>query len=176
MDFNPDAETVHHTFKTMGVQNGYYIEADFLEIKAEEKYDLVISNGFIEHFDNYEEVMDKHANFLKPGGAILLMIPNKRYLRKWYGYLLDYANLKAHNLSSMSLRTFNDFADRKSLNMEYLNYQGGFAYKVHQPLNVLQRMLYHPIRYLSLKLRPFLSKHPSKYWSGTIIAILSKPA
>jgi cyclopropane fatty-acyl-phospholipid synthase-like methyltransferase len=31
MDFNPDVETVYQTFKTMGVENGNYIEADFLE-------------------------------------------------------------------------------------------------------------------------------------------------
>jgi cyclopropane fatty-acyl-phospholipid synthase-like methyltransferase len=175
MDFNPDANTVYGAFQTMGVENGSYIEVDFLKIQPEAKYDLIISIGFIEHFDNYEEVLDKHAHFLKPGGAILLMIPNKRYFRKWYGYLLDYANLKAHNLSSMTLETFNDFADRKALKMEHLSYQGGFAYKVHQPLSFIQKLVYHPVRYISLKMNKILSNYPSKLWSGTIIAILSKP-
>ncbi len=175
IDFNPDQDTVLHTFELFGLKNGKYLIEDFLKVKPQAKYDLILSNGFIEHFADFQTILDKHADFLKPGGAMLVMIPNKRYLRKWYGYWLDRENLLAHNLKSMSLKTFRDFADRKNLRIVHLDYLGGFAYKVHQRLNFWQKLVYHSMRYLSLKLNPLLSKYPSKYWSGTIIAIFSKP-
>lgn len=159
----------------MDVEAYQYICTDFLEHTPSPQYDLIFSNGFIEHFTNYVEVLDKHVAYLKPGGAMMVMIPNKRYLRKIYGYLVDYKNLKAHNLECMRLDLFEDFAKRNNLAINYLSYYGGFGFRVHQPLNWLQRFIYHPVRFLSIKLHGVLSRNPSKWYSGTIIAVFSKP-
>jgi SAM-dependent methyltransferase len=173
LDYNSDRGKIENAFSTMGVKNYEIIQADFLKHEPTCKYDLVISNGFIEHFENYDQVLDMHARYLAPGGAMLIMIPNKRYLRKWYGWLVDRDNLKAHNLKCMSLNTFKEFASRNDLNIEFLNYYGGFAYRVHQPLNLFQKLIYKPVRWLSLKLEPILAKHANHWWSGTIISIFS---
>jgi cyclopropane fatty-acyl-phospholipid synthase-like methyltransferase len=174
LDYNSDTVKLEDSFKTMGVTNYHIIQSDFLKYEPTEKYDLVISNGFIEHFDNYEEVLNLHANYLAPGGTILLFIPNKRYLRKWYGQLLDNANLKVHNLSCMHLGTFEKFATVNKLETIRLTYLGGFAYKVHQSLNLFQKIIYKLIRFLSMKLEKKLAANPSKYWSGTIVFIGKK--
>lgn len=151
------------------------IQADFLEYEPTQQYDLVLSNGFIEHFVNYDEVLDRHMKYLKPGGAILIMIPNKRFLRKYYGLIVDRANLRAHNLKSMRIKVFRDYAIRNSLAIEKLSYYGGFAYRVHQKLNLPQKALYKVIRALSIKFNPFLESHPSPFYSGSIVAIFHKP-
>lgn len=174
LDFNPDEEKFSRTMRELDVEKFEYICSDFLKHTPQLQYDLVFSNGFIEHFTNYEEVLDKHASYLKPGGAMMVMIPNKRYLRQIYGYLLDYKNLKAHNLECMRLDLFEAFAKRNNLKVNYLSYYGGFGFKVHQPLNFLQRTLYHPVRFLSIKLHGVLSRNPSKWYSGTIVAVFSK--
>lgn len=174
LDFNPDEEKFARAMQAMGVNDYNYICTDFLQHTPMPEYDLVFSNGFIEHFTNYTEVLDKHAAYLKKGGAMMVMIPNKRYFRKWYGYVLDYKNLKAHNLDCMRLDLFEDFAKRNNLNIQYLSYHGGFAFKVHQRLAFWQRLIYAPVRFLSLKLRGVLSRNPSKWYSGTIVAVFSK--
>lgn len=174
IDFNPDKEKVAASMHTMGISQYTYYQADFFEFQPPQQYDLVVSIGFIEHFENFQEVLDRHATYLRPGGAMTVMIPNKRFLRKWYGYLCDHENLKKHNLKCMDLQTFKSFAQRNKLKIEYLSYHGGFAYKVHQPLNLFQKIIFKTVRYLSLKLEKSLAVNPSKYWSGTIIAILSK--
>lgn len=175
LDFNPDKEKFARSMLAMGVTGFEYICTDFLNHTTEKQYDLVYSNGFIEHFSDYENVLDKHAGYLKKGGAMVVMIPNKRYLRRIYGYLLDYTNLKAHNLECMHLELFEKFAQRNNLEVKFLSYHGGFAYKVHQPLSFWQKLIYKPVRYLSLKLNKMLAKYPSKWYSGTIIAVFSKP-
>ena len=48
---------------------------DFLDWHAKRRFDLVFSCGFIEHFRNYREVIEKHWQFVRPGGLLLLTVP-----------------------------------------------------------------------------------------------------
>lgn len=176
LDFNSDASQLEKTFASMGVNNYHLLEVDFNEYRPEKQYDYVFSLGFIEHFENYDEILDKHLNYLKPGGRILVMVPNKRYLRKLYGYLVDYKNLKAHNLKCMNVKTFESFAARNNLRIERLEYRGGFPFGVHQKLNVFQKLIFKPTRiFCKYVLNPYLEKHPSKYLSEGLVAVYEKP-
>lgn len=174
LDFNPDEEKFSRSLLAMGVKDFEYICADFLAHQPQQEYDLVISNGFIEHFTNYNEVLDKHAAYLKKGGAMLVMIPNKRFSRSLYGSLVDKKNQEAHNLSCMKLSVFRDFAWRNKLTIKYLDYHGGFPFKVHASLNVFQRFIYHVVRFLAIRLHPVIKKYPGKWWSSAIICVCYK--
>lgn len=171
LDFNPDESKFKRNMEVMGVKSYQYICADFLSYEPSQRYDVVISNGFIEHFSNYNDVLDKHVKFLNNGGAMLIMIPNKRYLRAVYGNLLDRQNQLAHNLSCMKLSVFKQFALRNNLSIQFLNFQGGFPYKVHTSLKFWQKLIYHPVRFFSIKLSKLLSRNVSKFWSGTIVGV-----
>ena len=74
----------------------------------------------------------------------------------------------------MHLGTFKKFATDNKLETIRLSYLGGFAYKVHQSLNIFQKMIYKPVRFLSMRLEKILATNPSKYWSGTIVFIGKK--
>lgn len=174
LDYNSDRSKIEEAFEVMKVKRYEIIQADFLKYEPTHQYDLVISNGFIEHFENYDEVLDRHYSFLAPGGAILVMIPNKRYLRKWYGWLVDYSNLRAHNLKCMKLGTFKNFAKRSQLDLVYLDYYGGFPYRVHQKLNQVQTIIYATFRNISLLINPWIQKKPNRFLSSSMIAIFRK--
>jgi len=175
LDYNSDTSQIEASFKTMGVSNYNILQEDFTNYKPKQQYDFVISNGFIEHFDDFETILDLHVQYLKPGGMMLVMIPNKRYFRRIYGYLCDYKNLKAHNLKCMKLKTFKTFASRNKLTLNTLQYYGGFPFAVHQQLNVFQKIIYKITIGCFKILNPSLMKHPSKYLSASIIAIFEKP-
>lgn len=151
------------------------IQADFLKYEPLRQYDLVLSNGFIEHFVNYDEVLNCHLKYLKPGGAMLIMVPNKRHLRKYYGLLVDRANLRAHNLKCMRLSVFRNFAQRNILKIKHLSFYGGFAYLVPQKLSFTQKMIYKIIRAVSMKINPILEAHPHALYGGSIVGIFHKP-
>ena len=174
LDFNSDKSKIEEAFKIMNVKTHEIIQADFLNYKSDKQYDLVISNGFIEHFENYDEVLDLHCKYLAPGGAMFIMIPNKRFLRKWYGLLCDYENLKAHNLKAMKLSVFKKFAKRNDLQIAYLNYYGGFPFSVHQKLNWIQKQIHRLTRYFFKKINHFIENRPNKYLSSTILGIYKK--
>ncbi|WP_262733109.1 class I SAM-dependent methyltransferase [Gaetbulibacter sp. NE] len=176
LDYNSNTSQITSTFEVMGVTSYHILQEDFLNYSPKQTYDYVFSNGFIEHFEDFDHVMDLHLRYLKPGGRLMVMVPNKRYLRRWYGYLCDYDNLKAHNLKCMKLSVFKAFAKRHNLETKVLQYYGGFPFSVHQKLNVFQRLLFKVTRLLFKKgINPILMKHPSKYFSSTIIAQYEKP-
>jgi SAM-dependent methyltransferase len=175
LDYNSDKDKIVETMKIMGVSNYHYIQADFFNHLPTQKYDLVFSNGFIEHFDDFNQVMDLHIKYLNDNGSLLMIIPNKNYLRKYYGLLYDKENLSVHNLNCMHLDVFKKFAERNNLKIQYLNYQGGFAYRYHSVIsNKLKLRSAELIIKVFKKLNPFLEKHPSKYYSSNIIAIFTK--
>ena len=174
LDFNPDCKKIEKAFKEMGVNDYEIIIDDIHSHIPREKYDLIISMGFIEHFKDYEMILNKHVNMLEKGGAILIVIPNKRGLRKMYGLICDRKNLEAHNLKCMHKKTFYDFAFNNQLKIDYLEYFGGFQYSVHQKLNIFQLYIYYFVRFLSNKFKPYIEKYPSWLYSSGIIGIFSK--
>jgi trans-aconitate methyltransferase len=174
LDFNSDTVKVKESMDAFEIKDYKIIQADILNFNPTEKYDLVISNGFIEHFDDYEKVLKNHTNYLKEGGTMLIMIPNKRGLRRYYGYLVDYKNLKAHNLKCMKKDTFEKFANKNNLKLLKNEYFGAFPYSVHQKLNLPQKVIYGISRLFFKKVNPYLEKNPSKYYSSAIVAIFKK--
>lgn len=174
LDFNSDIQKINESMQSFGIVDYHIIQADITNYIPDTEYDIVISNGFIEHFENYEFIMDVHTKFLKKGGAMLIMVPNKRWLRKWYGYLVDYKNLKAHNLRCMNFKTFIDFSKRNKLKLQRLEYFSGFPFTVHQKLNFFQNLIFIPTRLFFKKINPFLAKHPSRFYSSSLIAIYKK--
>jgi SAM-dependent methyltransferase len=160
--------------ESMGIHEYRYICSDLFDQKPIDEYDVVYSNGFIEHFTDFNRALDLHVDYLRPGGTLLVMIPNKRYLRMIYGNLIDKENQRAHNLKCMDLGVFEKFAARKRLDTLHLDYFGGFPYKVHKLLQPWQKLIYYPVRMVSRKLHRTILSNPSALWSGTIIGIFRK--
>ena len=176
LDYNSDKSQIERTFDVMKVDNFHILQEDFTAYKPQKTYDYVISNGFIEHFEDFDNILDKHMQYLKPGGKMLIMIPNMRGYIKWYKRAVDPKNLSIHNLKSMSLRVFRDFGKRHDLMIEQLEYFGDFPHTVHQPLNVFQKLIFKANRLLFKKgLNPLVRKYPSKMWSSSMIAIYKNP-
>lgn len=107
------AELNRRLFERFGISGGNVILADFFDQKFQEKYrehfDVVLSCGFIEHFGNPGNVIAKHLNLLKPGGTILITVPNFR----WLNYLLlrffSPQAIKAHNLQVMKKKNLSAY-------------------------------------------------------------------
>jgi ubiquinone/menaquinone biosynthesis C-methylase UbiE len=57
-----------------------YVLGDVLELELPPVYDLVYSDGLIEHFPHKERVMAAHTRALKPGGHLVLFVPCNSFL------------------------------------------------------------------------------------------------
>ncbi len=74
---------------------------DSFHDKYREKFDIVMSHGFIEHFTDIEDIIDRHTNLLKSDGLLLLTVPNFRWINYLFICLFARQNLGTHNLSIM---------------------------------------------------------------------------
>jgi SAM-dependent methyltransferase len=52
-------------------------EADLLTLNATQAFDLIFSIDVLEHIADYEEVVRRFAQALRPGGALLLHVPSR---------------------------------------------------------------------------------------------------
>ena len=104
------------------------LEKDFFNYDTDRKFDLVLSLGFIEHFqgERLQEAINKHVNLLNKGGKLFLSVPNFRYLNFIFAYIFRKKMLEVHNLEVMKKSFFIDLANNNNLEIEYLDYFGGF--------------------------------------------------
>lgn len=110
------------------------IRADFFSDGFQEKYrkqfDVVISMGFVEHFDNVKGVIAKHINLLKEGGYLVVSIPNLRGVNYILQRLFDKEILSIIDLDIMQKGRFAELFDRECLSTLFCDYYGTFNFGV----------------------------------------------
>ena len=77
------ARKITHSKKIM---NAEFIEADIFNLpkNLHNRFDLVWSQGLMEHFPDYLPVVEAHYQVIKPGGTMLLGVPWKySYINIW---------------------------------------------------------------------------------------------
>lgn len=105
-----------------GVTVNELICQDFMKYKPSESYDLVCSFGFIEHFYNYEEIIVKHINLLKPGGKLIISCPNLRIMKYLIHFIIDRRPLPFHIPSSTHLSKWRKILEANDMHVLYHNY------------------------------------------------------
>ncbi|MHC4622304.1 MAG: FkbM family methyltransferase, partial [Planctomycetota bacterium] len=103
IDFSDYCEHTEQLLSFNKIRDFKVIRQDIFE-PLDMKFDVVTSFGFIEHFEDYEAVIDRHFQLLNPGGYVVISCP---YLNNFQGMLrkLVYKEDKLHEvLSSHNLR------------------------------------------------------------------------
>jgi 2-polyprenyl-3-methyl-5-hydroxy-6-metoxy-1,4-benzoquinol methylase len=167
-------------FEMLGIQGTVYQRDLFSDrISDLPLFDIVYSLGFIEHFLDLEQVIERHLRLLKPGGILLIGTPNflginRSILKKFYPELLS-----LHNLPSMDIKNWEVF--EKSFNLEpiFKGYIGGFEPKIFSGVkgSFFKKMMSYSSRGLSriIDYSGFIRKFNSKYWSGYVVGVYKKP-
>ncbi|MBN7805992.1 methyltransferase domain-containing protein [Agrobacterium rosae] len=113
--------------ESQGYAVGEIIQAPYQDF-IDNRYDLVASFGFIEHFDDYENVFLEHCKMVNAGGYLVVQFPNFRGLvqHKLHQYF-DLDNLNNHVIAAMELEFYRKIlpADFDTL---YCRYYGGFDF------------------------------------------------
>lgn len=106
---------------------GRVFEADFLyHDLPRASYDVVVSLGFIEHFRPAAPVIQKHVELVRPGGLLVMGIPNFRGVNYALCRLLHRDWLRVHNSRIANRRFFRGLGRRFSLDPLWIGYLGGF--------------------------------------------------
>jgi len=139
------------------------IECDFFTFSTTKKYDVVFSSGFVEHFEDTKEVIDRHVQLLSDNGQLLILIPNflglNGLIQRWF----DPDNLAIHNLQSMEIPHLKKIMSAFNLQHVSVDYIGKpMVWLEPKPKNKLKRKWVKLLSY-ALKLFPFKGKFLSPY-------------
>ena len=143
-------------------------------------FDIVYSLGFVEHFEELNVVVKKHTELLKPGGILLLGVPNLGGIYSFFLKKTAPQHLAIHNLNSMNINNWKKFEDELNLIPLFKGYIGGFEPKIMQKIeknNLTNHFLNFIVRKLvmifSFQLN-FFKIFNSRLWSGYLIGIYKK--
>jgi trans-aconitate methyltransferase len=103
------------------------IEADLFNHQPQKKYDLVLSCGLIEHFEDTKSIIKTHLQFLNEEGKLLITLPNFTGVNGWVQKSFDYANYEKHNIKSMDPKLLTIIAKELGLKEVKAYYYGGFS-------------------------------------------------
>ena len=100
-------------------------EEDFFAM-VPQPHDIVLSFGFLEHFEDLAGTFARHVEFVAPGGRLVLGVPNFRGVNRAVQRLADPGYLARHNTAAMSRQRLRSFGRASALELEHLDYLGGF--------------------------------------------------
>ncbi len=103
------------------------IEGDLFQFEPAQQYDLVLSCGLIEHFQDTSDIISRHLPFLKPGGTLLITLPNFTGVNGWVQRTYDPDNYDKHNISSMNPSRLAEYCRQLGLQEVEAFYYGHFS-------------------------------------------------
>ena len=127
IDFIKKVSKLSDVFLKKGYNVGEFICEDFTENSIDKKFDYVMSFGFIEHFDDWELIVQNHCDLVDNDGFIIIEVPNfNGFFQKIPRFIFDYDDLKRHNLKSMNLYKWIDILETNGFDIITAEYFGGY--------------------------------------------------
>ena len=177
IDYIPNVGDVERLFKALGYRTGSFQCMDFHTDSIDRKYDGVVSLGFIEHFDDWERVFEKHLDLVSDNGMLILEVPNFRgWLQRIPRYLFDRDNFLKHNLKAMDMPRWIEILEINEFEILRADYLGGyklwFKRKGGRLESAVKRQLLRILRRMKRWVFPSAENHPA--FSSTIGVIARK--
>lgn len=103
LDYFVHKPVTNSLLKANGLEESdiHIIETDLFNHQVAQQYDLVLSCGLIEHFNDTADIIQRHIDFVKPGGTLLITLPNFRAVNGWFQKSFDKDNYDKHNINCM---------------------------------------------------------------------------
>lgn len=155
--------------------DGKIYKTGIFDFYPPEKYDVVLSLGFIEHFEEVDKVIEKHLSLLKLGGKLVLGVPNFKGINFLIQKYMCEDLLAKHNLGIMNKGFFEGLPQRFPLEKIFVDYIGGFEPTLFSPIdkpNILSKVILKALGALGLLRRnSWLDNLNSRLFSSYIIGI-----
>jgi cyclopropane fatty-acyl-phospholipid synthase-like methyltransferase len=173
LDYTEYLSNMSDFFQQNGIKSLTLYNENFEDFDPGENFDLVCSFGFIEHFQNYEEIIKKHISLVKPGGYLIISCPNFTHFPQFLHKFFDYEYLKkTHNFDAMNLEAWEKILKQTDMKIIYHNYYRTIGFWSETD-NIFLRIISLGIHYLFSTFDYFLN-YPNKYTSPYMISISQK--
>lgn len=128
-DYYIHDELINRLLEKNGLKPGdiKIIEADLFTYQPAKLYDMVLSFGLIEHFNDTKAIIETHLQFLKPGGVLFITLPNFKGVNGWVQRKFDRDNYDKHNIDSMNPQLLAGYCRALGLTEIEAYYHGRFS-------------------------------------------------
>jgi len=173
-------------FAAHALDPAHVVHADIFDPELSTRYagffDVVFSFGLIEHFSDPQPAVERHMCLLKPGGTLILVIPNLRGIHHFLTVLFNRPLLALHNLPLMQRAAFQQLCSLSGTRSLYCGYYGVFTPDVHNtPPHSVKRHLLRcvkvaclPLQWLLRALRQY-GRWESSMFSPYLVFLGRKP-
>jgi len=170
------AKTVDN-LRLLGIP-GDVIQADITaDVGHLPAFDVVYSLGLIEHFADRRRIVENHARLVRPGGYLVLGVPNFRGLTGWFMRTLAPRTYATHEIGAMDLDGWREFEEALHLRVLWKDYVGGFEPSVfarredRRARTLFPYLLARGLKALFSRRFGFLRRINGPRWSGYAIAV-----
>jgi 2-polyprenyl-3-methyl-5-hydroxy-6-metoxy-1,4-benzoquinol methylase len=127
IDFHPRSPQLKEKLQNRAFDIGDLFFHDISTFDSTDKrYDLVYSVGFIEHFINWQQILELHASLVTHGGKLIITAPNFRSLfPRIYHFIWNRESFKIHYLPSMKPHSWAAILVKHGFKIEYAGHFGG---------------------------------------------------
>ena len=139
------------------------------DLSVDQKFDVVMSAGFIEHFSDVPSVVDKHICYLKPGGTLIMSVPNLLGLNGLLQKLVDKETYDTHYLEAMCKKRLQSIVTARGLEIKYISYHSRFGVWL-EDINNKPRWIRRLIFLFNL-IGKYLVRFESKIFSPYLIVV-----
>ena len=129
MDITERLDDLSAWLEKRGYAVGAFWKRDFLDFHEDVRFDVVASFGFIEHFEEWEAVLERHADFVEADGFLVLEAPNfLGTFQHWFHRTFDGENLARHHVPAMDVDGWARVLERRGFEIVYKGYFGRFDF------------------------------------------------
>jgi cyclopropane fatty-acyl-phospholipid synthase-like methyltransferase len=143
LDYSNNMEYVRANLEFNGIHNAELFNIDFFDFQPAKKYDLVLSGGFVEHFDDHEAVIRKHGELARTGGLVVVIVPNLTHIHWLLCSIFDPQTIKVHRFPLMRKKILRDTLEKVGLEVIHCDYHRTFrpTYRLPLPIDFCSRVI-----------------------------------
>lgn len=161
-----------------GIKKYNIYTGDFFKLQMNKQYDVVLSLGFIEHFEDVDNACRKHADLLKKDGILIFGVPKITGLNYYIAQQVDKSIedklIPNHNLKIMNLEYFENLDKIIGCKKLFVNTIGGFEPAL---FNTSKSPLWFKILFYIIKYtldNPIFRKINHPYYASYIMGVYKK--
>jgi SAM-dependent methyltransferase len=142
IDYCSDLTPIVETMELNGIPDYTLINADVFGLSDGKRYDVVFSSGFVEHFEDYRQAIAVHVEAARPGGFLLVTVPNATHLHGILMRAFCPDLLAIHRTYLMDRRTLRSIVESLGCEVVYCNYLKTFRpfYPLPRPVAFMARI------------------------------------
>jgi len=127
MDYDENnVKLTKENYKLLGIKGDVFLgDITNSEFEPRKKYNIVLSNGLVEHFVDSSEVFRNHVKFLKSRGLLIIGVPNIK--KSWfYDFLAKFDKIGYAGYRHVDKSELLKYAKDNKLEVYFCNYIGVF--------------------------------------------------